>query len=189
MDKQFSKEDSKRLRRLEESLSLLKDGTQTYFPITKLISIKSLCNNQSALRPYCVYLSSQVLKHPGKLPIDIAKKKVKLIVAELANNPMETEESRELLYTIRNFQNQTKKIGWNTVRVINSNELLVLEHLLQALLSPMDVAPKYAYDATRAYVEMYNARYGTGLIVDSIPMFEKVIKFWRAHERSNIKMA
>ncbi len=189
MNKQFSKEDSRRLQKLEESLRELKNGTQTYYPITKLTSIKSLCKNQLVLRLYCIYLSVQVLKHPGKLPIDVSKKKVKLIINNLGNRSIGTDEARGLLYKIRNCQNHTKTIGWNTVRIIDSNETLVLEHLLQALLSPMDIAPKYAYDATRTYVEMYNAHYGTGLIVDSIPMFEKVIKFWRACERGKFKMA
>lgn len=188
MNKEFSKDDSKRIRKLEDSLQLLKDGTQTYFSITKLISIKSLCSSQDALQKYCMFLSAQVLKQPGKLPIRTTKKQVKLVFEELVFNPINTEEAEELLQSIEMSQNEIKKVGWNLVRIINSDEMLVLECLLKALMSPSGVVQSYVYDATRAYVETYDPEYGTGLIVDSIPMFEKIIRFWQKYESDVLKM-
>ena len=187
MSKEFSKDDSKRIRKLEDSLKSLKDGTKTYFSITKLTSIKSLCNNQETLRKYCIFLSAQVLKQPGKLPIRATKKRVTLIFRELIFDPINTEEAQELLRTLEMSQNEIRKIGWNSVRIIKSNEILILEYLLKALLSPEGVAQTYAYDATKIFVETYNSKYGTGLIVDSIPMFEKVIRFWQKYERDACK--
>ncbi len=187
MSIKFSKDDSRRIRKLEDSLQLLKDGTQTYFSITKLISIKSLCGSQDALRKYCMFLSAQVLKQPGKLPIRTTKKQVKLVFEKLAFDPVNTEIAEELLQSIKMSQNKFNKVGRNLVRTINSKEMLVLECLLKALMSPVGVAQSYVYDATRAYVETYNPEYGTGLIVDSIPMFEKVIRFWQRYEHDVLK--
>ena len=187
MRKEFSKDDSKRIRKLETSLKSLKNGTKTYFSITKLTSIKSLCNNQEALRKYCMFLSAQVLNQPGKLPIRTTKKRVRLIFGELIFDPINTEEAQGLLRTLERSQNEIRKVGWNSVRIINSNNILILEYLLKALLSSEGMAQTYAYDATRTFVETYNPKYGTGLIVDSIYMFEKVIRFWQKYERDACK--
>ncbi len=175
MSIKFSKDDSRRIRKLEDSLQLLKDGTQTYFSITKLISIKSLCGSQDALRKYCIFLSEQVLKQPGKLPIRTTKKQVKLVFEKISFDPVNTEIAEELLQSIEMSQSEIHKAGWDFVRIINSGEMLVLECLLKALISPSGEAQSYVYDATRAYVETYNPKHGTGLIVDSIPMLEKII--------------
>jgi len=98
MNKNFSKEDSQRLRKLENALISLKDGSKTYFSITKISSIKSLCKDQDVLRQFCIYLSVQVLKEPGRLPIKYAKKKVKTIVSDIANNPSEPEMGSQSIF-------------------------------------------------------------------------------------------
>jgi len=185
MNNVFTREDSKRIKKLEEALNSLKQGEKSYFPITKLVSIKSLCKNESVLREYCVYLTAQVLKTPGKLPVKFTKKDIKLIVEGVAKKPENNTRANELLSATIECQNSKKKIGSNIVRVIQNKEVLVLEGILNALLSRGHVAPKYAYDATKNYVEAYNGAYGTGLIIDSIPMFEKVLIYWRSHERDN----
>ncbi len=188
MSNVFSPEDSKRLKKLEEALMCLRKGEITHFPITKLVSIKSLCKNSDTLNKYCVYLSEQVLKKPGKLPIKYTKKDVKLIIENAVSSPKKVNQARELLNATIDLQNVNKKVGFSTVRIIKHKEMLILECVLRALLSSStNVSQKYVYDATKNYVEAYNGVYGTGLIVDSIPMFEKVIKFWKLFEQENSK--
>jgi hypothetical protein len=48
--------------------------------------------------------------------------------------------------------------------------------ILRSPLSKTDIAAAYAYEAASNYVEEYNSHFGTGLVVESIPMLEKIIK-------------
>jgi hypothetical protein len=36
----------------------------------------------------------------------------------------------------------------------------------------------WAYHAARAYAERYDPQYGTGLIPESAPMMEEIVRFW-----------
>jgi len=62
MREAFSKENSMRIKKFEKALESLKDGSETYFSITKLTSIKGLCNSHEVLCKYCVFLLKQVIK-------------------------------------------------------------------------------------------------------------------------------
>jgi hypothetical protein len=94
--------------------------------------------------------------------------------------------AKAILSQLKGFQSQYQKVKWSTVRIINSTDILILENVLQCLLSQTDIAASYAYDATRNYVEKYNPHYGTGLIPDSIPMLEKIIAFWNRYKGRSI---
>ena len=90
--------------------------------------------------------------------------------------------AKETLSELKGFQDQYKKVKWSTVRIINSTDLLILENILQSLLSRTDIAASYTYDATRNFVEEYNPSYGTGLIPEPIPKLEKIVCFWKKYQ-------
>jgi len=182
----FSKENAKRLRKLEDTLTSLKNGSKRRYAITKISSIKSLCKEQSILQQYCAFLIMEILHHPVGIPTEIVVADVEALVFGFINGDTGAEPVRTLLFMIKKFQNERKKVGWNSVRIIHYNDLLVLEYLLEALLASEDVAPSYAYDATKTYVEAYNSSYGTGLIADSIPMLERVLEFWQDFEKGKL---
>lgn len=107
-------------------------------------------------------------------------------ITDLTTHTDEGDEAaaERTLSQLINFQNEHKRVKSYTVRMIKDRKLLILEDILRCLLAyRADAATAYAYDATRSYVETYNPRYGTGLNVDSIPMLEKVIQFWKRHEK------
>ena len=85
----------------------------------------------------------------------------------------------ELLWEFRDYQSDTKNVGWNTVRIIDDENLLIIEYILKALLAEEGVAQIHVYNATRHYVEEYNGVDGTGIIRQSIPRFKNVVKYWK----------
>ena len=153
--------------------------------------MKSLCRDEDYRKDYCVYLASLVMDNAKILgEKDNAEKIIKLtqqaylVIENVAKDGSNTNivVARETLSRLKDFQDQYKKVKWSTVRIINSTDLLILENILQCLLSQTDIAVSYAYDATRNYVEKYNPHYGTGLIPESIPMLEKIICFWNRYK-------
>jgi len=186
----LSRENIRRVQKLEDALEDLRQGNSKYFSITKLTSMKSLCKDEGHRKKYCVYLASLVRDNEKNLAdkeneekIDKLIQQAYLVIENVAKegSNINIVVAKATLSRLKDFQDQYKRVKWSTVRIINSTDLLILENILQCLLSQTDIAASYAYDATRNYVEKYNPRYGTGLIPESIPMLEKVICFWNRY--------
>lgn len=187
----LSRDNIRRVQKLEDALEDLRKGNSNYFSITKLTSMKSLCRDEEYRKEYCVYLASLVMDNAEYLmENDNAKNIVNLIqqayhvieiVAKDSSN-INVVVANATLSRLKNSQDQYERVKWTTVRIITSRDLLILENILQCLLLPTDIAVSYAYEATRNYVEKYNPHYGTGLIPESIPMLEKIISFWNRYK-------
>ncbi|MCI0477953.1 MAG: hypothetical protein L0Y55_17055, partial [Anaerolineales bacterium] len=90
-------------------------------------------------------------------------------------------DARELWYTIQAAQNEIiRPMGKYPVRVIRSMRLLGIENALGCAAFP-ESAPDWAYRAARTYCERYNPHYGTGLIPESLPFLQDVIRFWKTY--------
>jgi hypothetical protein len=187
----LSRENIRRVQKLEDALADLREGHNSYFSITKLTSMKSLCRDEDYRKEYCVYLASLVKDNEQNIADKVKEEKINkliqqayLVIENVAKDDSNTNMvvAKATLSRVKDFQDQYIRVKWSTVRIINSTDLLILENILQCLLSQTDIAVSYAYDATRNYVEKYNPHYGTGLIPESIPMLEKIISFWNRYK-------
>jgi len=187
----LSRDNIRRVQKLEDALEDLRKGNSNYFSITKLTSMKSLCRDEEYRKEYCVYLASLVMDNAESLMekdnaggifnlIQQAYHVIEIVAKDRSN--INVVVANATLSRLKNSQDQYKRVKWTTVRIITSRDLLILENILQCLLSPTDIAASYAYEATRNYVEKYNPHYGTGLIPESIPMLEKIICFWNRYK-------
>ena len=120
----------RKIRRLAEMTAALREGTQTYFEVTRLTSLKSLCQDRAIARCFALYLAEQA---QAQLP----------------------------------------------VRIIHSSQLLVIEDALPCFTAPD--SGYWAYQAARQYTERYNPHHGTGLIRESVPMLEDILRCWMEH--------
>jgi len=187
----LSRDNIRRVQKLEDALEDLRKGNSNYFSITKLTSMKSLCRDEEYRKEYCVYLASSVIINAESLmEKDNAGAIFNLIqqayhvIENIAKDSSNTNivVAKATLSRLKNSQDQYKRVKWTTVRIIISRDLLILENILQCLLSPTDIAVSYAYEATRNFAEKYNPHYGTGLIPESIPMLETIISFWNRYK-------
>lgn len=188
---EIKKADLTKIKKLEEALAKLKSGEETYYVITRLSSIKSLCQNETIRQHYCWYLfgcvKSQLETKVTEANQQAPQEHFSLnLVYEIAQVMAKMREGKEVSDELRKYQSQLayyqsdyEKVKWTTVRLIKSTELLIIEYLIVCLLSTDDYAQKLAYHATRSYVEKYDPGVGTGLIEKSIPMLEDVVAFWR----------
>ena len=177
---EIKKADLTKIKKLEEALAKLKSGEENYYVITKLSSIKSLCQNETIRQHYCWYLFDCVKRQLENKVTEAEQTPqeqfVFNLVHEIAQVMAEMQEGKEVGDALRNYKSQLvnyqsdyKKIKWATVRLIKSNDLLIIEYLIECLLTRGDYAQKLAYLATRYYVEKYNPSVGTGLIKKSYP--------------------
>ena len=179
------------VRRLGETAAALRNQTSTYFSITRLTGLKSLCREPELAAQFVLHLAERTLRRvedsgcPAYTePVDwqryqaLILEAVTLMKESLCQGKSNLSALRTVLRKVESVQTDTGKEIWgHPTRNIHSQDVLVIEGALQCLLAP-EVAPFWAYQTARDYVEQYNPSYGTGLIPESIPMLEDVIGFW-----------
>jgi hypothetical protein len=182
-----------KVRKLADMLTALQDGGQPYFYITRLTSIKSLCRTSDLARRFTLYLAERTLTRmqaaeplmdAGYLTLAIAA-----VTAMCRYLDAPTLEGRSALRTILGqvYQTQSEIVhpmpGKSPVRLIRSNDLLLIEDALYCFTANDDVtqAGEWAYQTARVYTERYNPAHGTGLLAESAPFLADIIRFWGEH--------
>ena len=180
------------IHKLNETIIALREKTSTYFSVTRLTSIKSLCKEPIIAAQFVFHLArltfEKVQNSSCPKYIEVTDWRFYQALITEAVSLMErylrtpTEENISSLHEIRrrvtSVQSYTgKKIWGHSIRTIHSRDVLVIEDALQCLMSP-EVAPFWAYQTARDYAEQYNPHYGTGLVPESVPMLEDIASFW-----------
>ncbi len=173
-----------KVRKLAEIAEALRQGKD--FPVTRLTTIKSLCGDagsRSSLRPVPRRENpgqDATREEPGRYRelVDRAVEELKPYVTDPTEGGKERLAS--LCREMEAEQDEHKKIGWNTVRMLKSMDLVVVEECLKSVIGGSE-SSIWAYHAARDYAERYEARYGSGLIPSSAPMVEEIAGFWRKY--------
>ena len=186
------------IRKLEETVEALRAKNATYFPIMRLTGLKRLSADPDMAARFVFHLAGCVhRKVRGAPPARYTKladwKRYQAVIAKamsLMRKHLKVPgaETLEPLYDIRvqaeEVQGYTGRRIWGSaIRSIHSRDVLVIEDALNGILQPESSA-YWAYKTARDYAERYNSRYGTGLVLESIPALEDILRFWRQHEPS-----
>jgi hypothetical protein len=178
-----------KIRQLARIATDLHEGAS--FNITRLTTLKSLCEDATAAARFAVHLAQLTHKkmrekaclfHLDPQHWEYYKQVVDEAIRQMQRyieHP--TQEAADLvqawLSDVRALQNTYRNQGWGSVRIIHSTEVLLIEYALSCLLQPTASADR-GYHLARQYAERYNSRYGTGLIPESAPLVEDIADFW-----------
>lgn len=178
-----------KIRQLANIAMELREGAS--FNITRLTTLKSLCEDATAAAPFAVHLAKLTHKKmqetscpshldPAKWAhytqvVDTALRAMQRYVEQ--PTPQTTNPLWGLQSQVRALQDRYEQQAWGPVRIIDSTEVLLIEYALSCLLQPTASAD-WGYRLARQYAERYNSRYGTGLIPESAPMVEDMADFW-----------
>ena len=178
-----------KIRRLAQLAVELREGND--FNITRLTTLKSLCEDADAATQFALHLAKLTYKKmraqecPAHLDAErweyfnqMVDEAIRQMERYLAN-PTEDEADLVRLWRsdIRDLQSEYRRQAWGPVRIIESSEVLIVEQALSCLLEPYASADG-GYRIARQYAERYDSRYGTGLIPESAPMVEDIADFW-----------
>ena len=178
-----------KIRRLAQLAAELREGDQ--FNITRLTTLKSLCEDAKAAAQFAFHIAQQTYKNmqerdcPSHIEPETWDAYKKLVTKALgymeAYVEEPSEQARGALWLVesevRGVQNTYKQHQWGSVRIIQSSDVLLTEYALSCLLQPTASAD-WGYRIARRYAERYHSRYGTGLIPESAPMVEDIADFW-----------
>ena len=178
-----------KIRQLATVARELHEGAS--FNITRLTTLKSLCEDATAAARFAVHLATLTHKKMQEKPcpshLDAELWEHYKQVVETAVRAMQqyveqpTSQTTNPLWTlqsqVRALQNTYRNQAWGPVRIIHSTEVLLIEYALSCLLQPTASAD-WGYHLARQYAERYDSRYGTGLIPESAPLVEDIADFW-----------
>lgn len=181
-----------------EIATTLREKTGTYFSITRLTSLKTLCQDPAVANEFTFYLATctaantqppkytkpQDWQHYRKLIVEAVALMQKYLHKPSKKLLAELREMRQKVETVQTYTG--KEIWGHSIRTIYSREVLVIEDALQCMITP-HAASFWAYKTARDYTEQYNSHYGSGLIPESIPMLEDIIRFW--NERNSFQIS
>jgi DNA-binding MarR family transcriptional regulator len=162
------------------------------FPITRLTSVKNLCQEPAVAARFVTYLARITLERvqQGKgrtrqrpdAQADRGRQLMTEAVVTLErwlDSPSESLRRRlwELLGQMRQEQNEYQKIPFGAVRLVRDWDLLLIEEAVQCILRPNE-APFWAYQIARDYAERSSSRYANGLIPESAPLVQDIADYW-----------
>lgn len=184
------------VRRFIETAHALRDGTETCASITRLTSLKSLCKYPNTAVQFVAYLANKTfLKMQSKpcpkytRPEDwlhyqtIAEKAV-TVISQYIEEPNEAHQSaiRAVCREIEAIQDYSGREIWGRpVRTIYSIDVLVIEDAMRCIMD-LTNASYWSYKTARDYAERFDSHTGAGLISESVPMLEDIIRFWMDQE-------
>ncbi len=177
-----------KIRQLATIARELREGAS--FNITRLTTLKSLCEDATAAARLAVHLaqvtSKKMREKACPFHLDPQQWEYYKQVVDEAIRQMQryiehpTQEAADLvqawLADVRAIQNTYRNQAWGPVRIIHSTEVLLIEYALSCLLQPTASAD-WGYHLARQYAERYDPRYGTGLIPESAPLVEDMADF------------
>lgn len=181
-----------KIKKLVETVKELQtEKFKLAIPITRLTSIKSLCQDEVAAGHFGLYFAKVVKKlFDGASRYEsITPEEWEIhqnLIAD-AITAMEqyletpTDEGKQCLWTflrrISELQGDNfRRIHGTNIHFVKSGYLLKLEY---AILCFTDRNfPYYAYKLAREYTELYKPEYSTGLIPESAPKLLEIAEFW-----------
>jgi hypothetical protein len=178
-----------KIRQLATVARELREGAS--FNITRLTTLKSLCEDATAAACFAVHLATlthrKMQEKPCPSHLDAEQWAHYKQMVETAVQAMQqyveqpTTQTTNPLWTlqsqVRALQNTYRNQAWGPVRIIHSTEVLLIEYALSCLLQPTSSAD-WGYHLARQYAERYDPRYATGLIPASAPLVEDMADFW-----------
>ena len=183
-----------KVRKLWQMVGELESGEQ--FKITRLVTIKSLCQDVKTAARFTLLLAQQAQTRKDwntdrqffsaaavKQHKQLATDALALIEQYLTRrSDARADQLRELLWQAREVNNEYRNIPYGAVRSIKSKRALIVEQAIYcALAYDATTAGYWAYQAARDFAEVYAPRYGSGLLPESAPLVALIAEFWQAH--------
>ena len=176
------------LKSLQKLAALPKEIRQNLFAlsITRLTSLKRLCQSPEVACRFAIYLGRKVLKRAkkGRKGSTLATH-YQMMTDALAGLEAWAKEPSEQLRRdmidlqgrIYRQQDEHRKIRYASVRLIYDKNLLLFELALSIVICVPSVAGRVVYQLASRYCERYEAKRGSGLTPSSIAPLRHIIQF------------
>lgn len=141
------------------------------FMATRLTVLKNLCQDPVATARFSLYLT-ECNRYEAKKHLQRTSRRL-------------PERVYQVLQELHESQNEIEHQRWADVRIIRCREALLAEYMLRCITQPWASA-YWGYRMATFYADRYDPQYGTGLIPESAPAVDDIVRFWRRHYQRTI---
>jgi hypothetical protein len=196
MNRPVEKATLAKLKKLAAISAGLQNGED--YPITRLTTLKSLCADRQAAAQFALYIAKLAeaeateQARPQHLNINAWRQHTEHIVKAVGALERYVKRSttakKMALYhelaAMEDINREYQPYRWGHVRIIQNRYALIVENSVRCVLSETaEDGGFWAYHTARAYAEQYDSQYGTGLIPESAPMMQEIVRFWTEYHR------
>jgi hypothetical protein len=191
MNRSVEKATLAKIKKLAAISAGLQNGEN--YSITRLTTLKSLCSDRKAAAQFALHIAKLAEAEateqvrPQHLNMSTRrqhKEQIVKAVGGLESYVQRSTASKKMalyneLAAVKDINCEYQPYRWGQVRIIQNRYALIVENSLRCVLSETaEDAGFWAYHAARAYAEQYDPQYGTGLIPQSAPMMQEIVRFW-----------
>lgn len=153
--------------------------------ITRLTVLKRWFSDSKRLASFAIFIAKRASGRKGKSKGEAAtlfKEARDLLKNAKDFEPrISVEKAKEIYYKLSNYQNEYKKLKWNLVRIIENQNLYLVEEGLRIYLWDQN-NPYAGYRLAADYCEHYNPRNYNSLDEKSIYKIEEIVRFMFTYE-------
>ncbi len=150
-------------------------------PLTRLTVLKKRFEqNPKRLTSFAIFIANRASTRKGKTTGEAAdlfiEARTLLKGAELYDPQLSREAIGNLHGRLQTFQNEYRKSAWGSVRLIQNNNLFLIENGLRIYLDDT-VLPSEAYRLAVNYCEHYDPQHGNCLNGPSVFKIGEIVRF------------
>lgn len=148
--------------------------------LIRLTVLKKWFDRPYRLASCAVFVANRASGRKGKTTGEAAElfrearallSKASILAPDIARN-----EAEKLHTRLKAFQNEHKKMAWGPVRIVQNNNLFLIEEGLRIYLWRAD-SPSDGYRLAVNYCEHYDPRYGNSLNGPSLTKLHEIVRF------------
>lgn len=148
--------------------------------LTRLTVLKKWFDRPHRLASFAIFIANRACSRKGKSAAESLElfrdARTLLANAPLLNPVIACDEAEQLYARLKAFQDEHKKIGWDSVRIIKNRNLYLIEEALRIYLWRTD-SPGDGYRLAADYCEHYDPKYGNSLNGPSLTKVNEIVRF------------
>jgi len=148
--------------------------------LTRLTVLKKWFAHPHRLAAFAVFIAKRACSRKGKSAPETVElfRDARALISktDLLNPNLDRQQAESLYHRLKTFQNEHKKVGWNSVRLIKNRNLYLIEEGLRIYLWCID-SPRDGYRLAVDFCENYDPRYGNSLNGPSLTKLNEIVRF------------
>ena len=148
--------------------------------LTRLTVLKKWFATPHRLAAFAIFIAKRACSRKGKSApetVELFKEARALLSnATLLNPELDRQQAESLYHRLKAFQNEHKKGGWDSVRLIKNRNLYLIEEGVRIYLRCSD-SPRDGYRLAVNFCENYDPKYGNSLNGPSLTKLHEIVRF------------
>jgi len=148
--------------------------------LTRLTVLKKWFEQPHRLASFAIFIAKRACSRKGKTAEETAEffrdARSLLSQTSLLNPLIARNDAEKLYFRLKDYQNDHKRIGWDSVRIVKNQNLYLIEEGLRIYLWCTN-SPRDGYRFAVVHCEHYDPKFGNSLNGPSLTKLHEIVRF------------